>query len=109
MENIASYEHALLTYATEAIGQIPGVRLIGTAREKTGVLSFMLEGIHPHDVGTILDQEGIAVRTGHHCAQPVMDRFGVPATARASLAFYNTKQEINALAAGLEHVKAMFA
>jgi cysteine desulfurase/selenocysteine lyase len=109
MENISSYEHALLTYATEAIGQIPGVRLIGTAREKAGVLSFMLEGIHPHDVGTVLDQEGIAVRTGHHCAQPVMERFGVPATVRASLAFYNTKQEINALAAGLEHVKAMFA
>ena len=109
MENIASYEHALLTYATEAIGQISGVRLIGTAREKTGVLSFLLEGIHPHDVGTVLDQEGIAVRTGHHCAQPVMERFGVPATVRASLAFYNTKQEINALAAGLEHVKAMFA
>jgi cysteine desulfurase/selenocysteine lyase len=109
MENISSYEHALLTYATEAIGQIPGVRLIGTAREKAGVLSFMVEGIHPHDVGTVLDQEGIAVRTGHHCAQPVMERFGVPATVRASLAFYNTKQEINALAAGLEHVKAMFA
>jgi cysteine desulfurase/selenocysteine lyase len=109
MENIASYEHALLTYANEAIGQIPGVRLIGTAREKTGVLSFMLEGIHPHDVGTVLDTDGIAVRTGHHCAQPVMERFGVPATVRASLAFYNTKQEINALAAGLEHVKAMFA
>ena len=109
MENISSYEHALLTYATEAIGQVPGVRLIGTAREKAGVLSFMIEGIHPHDVGTVLDQEGIAVRTGHHCAQPVMERFGVPATVRASLAFYNTKQEINALAAGLEHVKAMFA
>jgi len=109
MENIASYEHALLTYASEAIGQIPGVRLIGTAREKAGVLSFLLEGIHPHDVGTVLDQEGIAVRTGHHCAQPVMERFRVPATVRASLAFYNTKQEINALAAGLEHVKAMFA
>jgi cysteine desulfurase/selenocysteine lyase len=109
MENISSYEHALLTYATEAIGQIPGVRLIGTAREKAGVLSFILEGIHPHDVGTVLDQEGIAVRTGHHCAQPVMERFGVPATVRASLAFYNTKQEINALAAGLEHVKGMFA
>ncbi|HXW13273.1 MAG TPA: cysteine desulfurase [Terriglobia bacterium] len=109
MENISSYEHALLTYANEAIGQIPGVRLIGTAREKTGVLSFLLEGIHPHDVGTVLDQEGIAVRTGHHCAQPVMERFGVPATVRASLAFYNTKQEVNALAAGLEHVKAMFA
>lgn len=109
MENVASYEHALLTYATEALGQVPGVRLIGTAREKAGVLSFLLEGIHPHDVGTVLDQEGIAVRTGHHCAQPVMERFGVPATVRASLAFYNTKQEINALAAGLEHVKAMFA
>jgi cysteine desulfurase/selenocysteine lyase len=109
MENISSYEHALLAYAIEAIGQIPGVRLIGTAREKTGVLSFVVEGIHPHDVGTILDQEGIAVRTGHHCAQPVMARFGVPATVRASLAFYNTKQEINALAAGLERVKAMFA
>jgi cysteine desulfurase/selenocysteine lyase len=108
MENIASYEQALLAYATEAVGQIPGVRLIGTAREKAGVLSFVLEGIHPHDVGTILDQEGIAVRTGHHCAQPVMQRFGVPATVRASLAFYNTKQEINALAAGLEHVKRMF-
>jgi cysteine desulfurase/selenocysteine lyase len=93
----------------EAIGQVPGVRLIGTAREKAGVISFMLEGIHPHDVGTVLDQEGIAVRTGHHCAQPVMERFGVPATVRASLTFYNTKQEINALAAGLEHVKAMFA
>jgi cysteine desulfurase/selenocysteine lyase len=108
IENIASYEHALLAYATEAIGQIPGVRLIGTAREKAGVLSFVVEGVHAHDVGTVLDQEGIAVRTGHHCAQPVMDRFGVPATARASLAFYNTKQEINALAGGLERVKAMF-
>ncbi len=109
MENVASYEHALLAYATEAIGQIPGVRLIGTAREKAGVLSFVMDGIHPHDVGTVLDQEGIAVRTGHHCAQPVMERFGIPATVRASLAFYNTKQEINALAAGLEHVKRMFA
>ena len=108
MDNVASYEQALLAYATEAIGQIPGVRLIGTAREKAGVLSFLVEGVHPHDVGTVLDQEGIAVRTGHHCAQPVMDRFGVPATVRASLAFYNTKQEINALAAGLEHVKRMF-
>jgi len=109
MDNIVSYEHALLTYATEAIGQIPGVRLIGTAREKAGVLSFLVEGVHPHDVGTVLDQEGIAVRTGHHCAQPVMERFGVPATVRASLAFYNTKQEVNALAAGIQHVKAMFA
>jgi cysteine desulfurase/selenocysteine lyase len=105
--NIASYEHALLSYATEAIQQIPDVRLLGTAREKAGVLSFNLEGVHAHDVGTILDHEGIAVRTGHHCAQPVMDRFGVPATVRASLAFYNTKQEINSLAAGIQRVKAV--
>jgi len=108
LANIASYEHALLSYATEAINQIPGVRIIGTAREKAGVVSFVLEGVHAHDVGTILDREGIAVRTGHHCAQPVMDRFGVPATVRASLAFYNTKQEINALAAGIQRVKAVF-
>jgi cysteine desulfurase/selenocysteine lyase len=108
LQNITSYEHALLSYATEAINQIPGVRIIGTAREKAGVISFVLEGVHAHDVGTILDREGIAVRTGHHCAQPVMDRFGVPATVRASLAFYNTKQEINALAAGIQRVKALF-
>ena len=108
LANISSYEHALLSYATEAIQQIPGVRIIGTAREKAGVISFVLEGVHAHDVGTVLDREGIAVRTGHHCAQPVMDRFGVPATVRASLAFYNTKQEINALAAGIQRVKALF-
>ena len=108
MDNIYSYDRALLAYGTGAITQIPGVRLIGTAREKAGVLSFVMEGVHPHDVGTVLDQEGIAVRTGHHCAQPVMERFGVPATVRASLAFYNTKQEINALAQGLQRVKAMF-
>ena len=80
---------------------IPGLRIIGTAREKAAVLSFVIEGIHPHDIGTVLDRQGIAVRTGHHCAQPVMDRFGVPATTRASLAFYNTTREIDALAAGL--------
>ena len=108
LANIASYEHALLAYATEAIQQIAGVRILGTAREKAGVISFILEGVHAHDVGTILDREGVAVRTGHHCAQPVMDRFGVPATVRASLAFYNTKQEINVLAAGLQRVKALF-
>ena len=107
LANIASYEHALLSYATEAIQQIPGVQIIGTAREKAGVISFVLDGIHAHDVGTILDHEGIAVRTGHHCAQPVMDRFGVPATVRASLAFYNTKWEINSLAAGIQRVKAV--
>jgi cysteine desulfurase/selenocysteine lyase len=108
LANIASYEHALLSYATEAVSQIPGVKILGTAREKAGVISFVLDGVHAHDVGTILDREGVAVRTGHHCAQPVMDRFGVPATVRASLAFYNTKQEINVLAAGLQRVKALF-
>jgi len=108
MQNIASYEHALLSYATEAIAQIPGAHIIGRAREKAGVLSFVLDGVHPHDIGTILDREGIAIRTGHHCAQPVMERFGVPATARASLAFYNTKQDINALAAGIQLVKGIF-
>ncbi|MGH9355163.1 MAG: SufS family cysteine desulfurase [Terriglobia bacterium] len=109
IERISAYEHELLLYGTEALSRISGLRLIGTAREKAGVLSFVLDGIHPHDTGTILDQEGIAVRTGHHCAQPVMDRFGVPATTRASLAFYNTRNEIDALAAGIEKVKEMFA
>jgi cysteine desulfurase/selenocysteine lyase len=83
--------------------------LIGTAREKAGVLSFVLEGIHPHDIGTILDQEGIAIRTGHHCAQPLMQRFGIPATARASLALYNTVEEIDALVTGLHKVREVFA
>ena len=85
-----------------------GVRLIGTAREKASVLSFVLEGIHPHDIGTILDQEGIAIRTGHHCAQPVMQRFGVPATARASFGLYNTKEEADAVVAGIQKVKEVF-
>ncbi len=107
LEAIAAHEHDLLQYATEAVGEVPGVRLIGTAQEKAGVLSFVLDGIHPHDVGTILDGEGIAVRTGNHCAQPVMDRFQVPATARASLGLYNTRQEIDALVAGLHKVKEM--
>ena len=91
------------------IGAIPGVRIIGTAREKASVLSFTIEDIHPHDIGTILDQEGIAVRAGHHCAQPVMKRFNVPATARASFAFYNTKEEIDALAAGIQKVIEVFS
>ena len=107
-EAVEAYEHELLSYATEALRQIPGLRIIGTAREKAGVISFVLEGIHPHDIGTIVDQEGIAIRTGHHCAQPVMDRFGVPATARASLAFYNTKEEIDALVNSLHKVKEVF-
>jgi cysteine desulfurase / selenocysteine lyase len=97
LDRIAPYEHALLEYATEALLAIPALRIIGTAKEKTSVLSFVLEGIHAHDVGTVLDHEGIAVRAGHHCAMPVMQRFDVPATARASLAFYNTKEEIDAL------------
>jgi cysteine desulfurase/selenocysteine lyase len=109
MERIEQYEHELLSYATEKVCAIPGVRLIGTAKEKAGVLSFVIEGIHPHDVGTVLDQEGIAVRTGHHCAQPIMDRFGIPATARASLAFYNTKEEVDALAAGIRKVQEVLA
>jgi cysteine desulfurase/selenocysteine lyase len=106
---ILAYEQELLGYATRALGEIPGLRLIGTAAEKACVLSFVLDGVHPHDAGTILDQEGIAVRTGHHCAQPVMDRFGVPGTVRASLAFYNTPAEIDALAAGLRKVVQVFA
>jgi cysteine desulfurase / selenocysteine lyase len=108
LDNIAAYEHDLLAYATAVVSAVPGVRLIGTAKEKASVLSFVLGGIHPHDIGTILDQEGIAIRTGHHCAQPVMDRFGVPATARASLAFYNTREEIDALVAGLRKVREVF-
>jgi len=109
LDKIAAYEHELLEYGTEALSRIPGLRLIGTAREKAAVLSFVIEGIHPHDIGTVLDRQGIAVRTGHHCAQPVMDRFKVPATTRASLAFYNTAREIDALAAGLEKVKEIFS
>ena len=109
MDKIAAYEHQLLHYGTEALEQVPGLRIIGTARDKASVLSFVLEGIHPHDIGTVLDRQGIAVRTGHHCAQPVMDRFGVPATTRASLAFYNTTAEIDALVKGLHKVKEIFS
>jgi cysteine desulfurase/selenocysteine lyase len=109
LDNIAAYEHELLVYGTEALSRIPGLRILGTAREKAAVLSFVIDGIHPHDIGTVLDRQGIAVRTGHHCAQPVMDRFGVPATTRASLAFYNTFAEIDALAAGLAKVKEIFS
>jgi cysteine desulfurase/selenocysteine lyase len=109
IDRAAAHEHELLIYGTEVLGAIQGLRLIGTAREKIGVLSFLLDGIHPHDVGTVLDRDGIAVRTGHHCAQPVMDRFGVPATTRASLAFYNSKAEIDALANGIRRVQKLFA
>lgn len=108
MDNIAEHERQLLVYATESLTGIPGVRIVGTAGKKTGVVSFLVDGIHPHDIGTILDQEGIAIRTGHHCAQPVMDFFGVPATARASFGLYNTKEEIDALVAGILNVIKVF-
>lgn len=103
------HEHALLEYATEKLSGIEGVRIIGTSREKASVLSFTVENVHPHDIGTILDQQGIAVRAGHHCAQPVMQHFQVPATARASFAFYNTRDEVDALAAAIEKVIEVFA
>jgi cysteine desulfurase/selenocysteine lyase len=109
IENIAAYEHELLVYATERISLIPGLRIIGTAREKAAVISFVMDGIHPHDIGTVLDRQGIAVRTGHHCAQPVMDRYQIPATTRASFAFYNTTGEVDALIAGLGKVREVFA
>jgi len=101
---VGLFEHELLEYATARLSEINRVRIIGTARQKAGVLSFVIDGIHPHDIGTILDHEGIAIRTGHHCAQPVMKHFGVPATARASFAFYNTKEEVDQLASGIVKV-----
>jgi cysteine desulfurase / selenocysteine lyase len=109
LDRIAAHEHELLVYATQALSKIPGLRLIGTAKSKAAVVSFVLENVHAHDVGTILDQEGIAVRTGHHCAQPLMQRFGVDATARASFGLYNTKEEVDALAAGIQKVREVFA
>jgi cysteine desulfurase/selenocysteine lyase len=105
---IAAHEQRVLAYAQEALAQVPGLRLIGTAATKVGVLSFVLDGIHPHDIGTILDREGIAIRTGHHCAQPLMNRFGVAATARASLGCYSNEQDIDALVAGLAKVQEVF-
>jgi cysteine desulfurase/selenocysteine lyase len=105
LENIERHEHDVLAYATQAVEKIPGVSVVGTAREKAGVLSFVMDGIHPHDIGTILDHEGVAVRTGHHCAQPVMHRFGIPATARASFGLYNTREEVNVLVAGIHKVQ----
>ncbi len=105
---IAGHEQALLAYATAALARVPGVRIIGTAREKSSILSFVMDGAHPHDIGTIVDREGVAIRTGHHCAQPVMRRYGIPATARASLAMYNTREEIDALASALEKVREVF-
>jgi cysteine desulfurase/selenocysteine lyase len=105
---IATHERDLVAYASERLSSIPGIRLIGTAQDKVSVVSFVLDGVHPHDVGTILDREGIAIRTGHHCTQPVMDFFGVPATSRASFGLYNTRQEIDALVAAIGKVKEVF-
>lgn len=107
-KNIAAQEKDLLLYATQQLSAIAGLRIIGTAKEKASILSFVVEGVHAHDVGTILDQEGIAVRTGHHCAQPVMDRFQIPATARASFAFYNTREEVDVLVKGVQRVIEVF-
>jgi cysteine desulfurase/selenocysteine lyase len=109
MEAIAAQELDVLAYATAQLTLIPGVRILGTAREKVAVLSFVLDGVHPHDVGTLLNEEGIAVRTGHHCAQPVMQRYRLPATSRASFAFYNTRSEVDALAAGIRTVRKVFS
>jgi cysteine desulfurase/selenocysteine lyase len=109
LQRIAAHEHDLLEHATERLSAVPGLRIIGTAAGKAAVVSFVLEGIHPHDIGTVLDYEGVAIRTGHHCAQPVMDRYCVPATARVSLAVYNTRHEIDVLVRGLERVRELFA
>ena len=108
LDNIAAYESELLDYATEAVGALDGIRLIGTAANKASVLSFVIEGVHPHDAGTILDREGVAVRAGHHCAQPVMDFFEVPATIRASFAFYNTRGEVDQLVGAIKKAKELF-
>ena len=109
LEQIAAYESELLQYGTERLSSIEGLKIIGTADRKGSVISFVMEGVHPHDIGTILDAEGIAIRTGHHCAQPLMDRFAVPATARASFAFYNTKEEIDVLVKGIDRVIEVFS
>ncbi|MGH8751894.1 MAG: SufS family cysteine desulfurase [Burkholderiales bacterium] len=109
IERIAAHEHELLDYATAQVGALPGVKIIGTAKHKAAVLSFLVDGVHPHDVGTIINEDGIAIRTGHHCAQPVMRRFGIPATARASFAFYNTLAEVDALVIGIKKVQRMFS
>jgi cysteine desulfurase/selenocysteine lyase len=108
LDRVSAYERALLAYGTDALRQIRGLRLTGTASDKADILAFVLDGVHPHDIGTILDREGVAIRTGHHCCQPLMDRLGVAATARASLALYNTREEIDALATALEKVREVF-
>jgi len=108
IDAIAAHERELLEYATARISQVPGLRIIGTAPDKAAIVSFMLDGVHAHDIGTILDHEGVAIRAGHHCAMPVMDRFGVAGTARASFALYNTREDVDALVAGVHRVQRMF-
>ena len=108
MDRIQAYEQELLAYGTDALSQVDGLKIVGTAARKASILSFVMDGIHPHDVGTIVDRKGVAIRTGHHCAQPVMDRLGIPATARASLAIYNTREEIDALVAALQKARKVF-
>jgi cysteine desulfurase/selenocysteine lyase len=109
LPRVSAYERELLTYATDALSDIPGLRIIGTASEKAAIVSFVIDDIHPHDVGTVLDQDGVAIRAGHHCCQPLMARLGVPATVRASLSVYNTREEIDSLVASLRAAKAVFA
>jgi cysteine desulfurase/selenocysteine lyase len=108
LDAAAAHEQNLLVYATRLLSAIDRLRIIGTAKEKASVLSFVLEGVHPHDIGTILDREGIAIRAGHHCAMPVMQRFGVPATARASFSFYNTKEEVDSFVKAMDKVIEVF-
>src|SRR5207248_3037778 len=107
-EAILMHERGLLRYATRAISDLPGLRIVGTAKEKAAILSFTLDGVHPHDIGTILDRQGVAIRAGHHCAMPVMQRFGVAATARASFALYNTREDVDTLVAGVREVRIIF-
>jgi cysteine desulfurase/selenocysteine lyase len=108
LDAIAAHERDLLEYGTRMLQAVDGVRLIGTARDKASILSFVMDGVHPHDIGTIVDREGVAIRTGHHCAQPIMERFQIPATARASLAMYNTRDELDALGFALRKVREVF-
>ena len=108
MEAICAHEHDLLAYATERLAEVRGSRVIGTAPRKAGVLSFVMDGVHPHDIGTILDGEGVAIRAGHHCTQPLMRRFKVPSTARASFYLYNTRDEVDVFIAALQKVRAVF-
>jgi len=108
LESVAAHEADLLAYGTEALSAIPGLRIVGTAKEKAGAISFVLEGIHPHDVGTILDMKGVAVRAGHHCAQPVMERYGIAATTRASFGLYNRREEVDRLVVAIEEARSLF-